>query len=94
MGAPKLQAKKYPRGAIVPSRCRPRKSKRSKTIAGVIPTPVPDTCCGPGPVRPGFQVCFADGSCGLMNDWPATGGPWVPAVNPVTGGFVWVNSGG
>jgi hypothetical protein len=86
MGAPKAGGRKrkvYPRGVIVPSKCRARKAKVGKKVG----------TGGPLPQKPGFVVQDAAGNQFLMNDWPATGGPWGPAVT-AAGVFVWVNEGG
>lgn len=37
-------------------------------------------------------MCF-DGVFTVFNDYPATGGPWTPAVYP-NGSVTWVNAGG
>lgn len=76
---------KYPPGCIVPSKCRARKSKSGKSVVGKFLTGV-----NPLPQRPGFVVQDASGNVFVMNDYPATGGPWGPAVT-AAGNFVWSN---
>lgn len=51
-------------------------------------------CCSvcQGSARTGFVMCF-DGVFTVFNDYPATGGPWTPAVYP-NGTVTWVNAGG
>lgn len=76
--------KVYPRGAIVPSKCRARKAKVGQNVAR----------SGPLPQKPGFEVQDASGNMVLLNDYPLTGGPWSPAWSNTTGWFVWINQGG
>lgn len=65
--------------------------------SGSCPEPPPTTDCPicdicNGPLRPGFILCFA-GTPVVANDYPQTGGPWMPAFK-ANGELVWVNVGG
>lgn len=95
MGAPGKKAggrgKVYASGAIVPSKCRPKKAKagQTKMRGGGDPHPLPQ--------KPGFLMQDANGVEFLLNDYPVAGGPWAPAWSPAanggSGGFVWINEG-
>lgn len=65
---------------IVASKLTPPKQHKSDN---------PDVPIPPGFPRDGFKYVY-DGAEILLNDYPATGGPWIPGVQP-NGQVVWIN---
>lgn len=83
---------------IVPSKLTPAKRSKSKKRKPIkvktlneLP-PVPETECGGCVVgHDGLKYCW-DGQWVTLDDFPKTGGPWIPAFQP-NGQVVWINGG-